>query len=149
MSRTTRYPSKIPDRGPELQVFNINAATLENPNFRTVVSTGRYSQTALMSIPVGGDIGAEAHPNADQFIYIVSGRALVRFGSCMEKLDGSRSAGCGYAVEIPAGVFHNVLNAGRGPLKLFTIYAPPQHPRGEINPTKEDAEAAERKYTRQ
>ena len=148
MSRTTRLPQKLPDRSPEPHVFNINEATLENPNFRTVVFTGRYSQTALMSIPAGGDIGAEAHPNADQFIYIVSGRALIKLGTCMEKMDVSRSAGCGYAVEIPAGIYHNVINAGGGPLKLFTIYAPPQHPRGEINPTKEDAQAAERRHAR-
>lgn len=141
-------PPKSCDRGPEPLVFDIAQATERNTNFRTVAWTGKHSQTALMSIPVGGDIGAEVHPNADQFIYIVCGRAMVRFGSREDRLDMTRSAAAGFAVQIPAGVWHNVTNEGNAPLKLFTVYAPPLHPRGEINATKEDTAAAERKCTK-
>ena len=96
-------------------------------------------QMTLMSIPPCGEIGAEMHPDTDQFIRVENGQALVRVGACREKPDFQCCLGAGDALFVPCGTWHNVLNAGNCPLKLSSIYAPPQHPRGTIHRTKADA----------
>ena len=131
---------EIRDYGPEPFVFNINHATNMNQNFRTTLWTGQDMQLTLMSIPVRGDIGVEMHPDVDQFIRIESGHANVYMGSCQNAL---REVGCvneNYAIIIPAGTWHNVVNIGNRPLKVYSLYAPPQHPFGTIHKTKADAE---------
>ncbi len=134
-----------PDHGPEPYIIDIAQSADQNQNFRSVIWTGKHLQTTLMSIPAGCDIGVEMHAAADQLLYIESGRAVVKMGSCKEKLDLQRNIAKGFAVLIPAGTWHNVINSANAPLKLFSVYAPPQHPRGAVHATKAAAEAAERK----
>jgi mannose-6-phosphate isomerase-like protein (cupin superfamily) len=96
-----------------------------------------------MSIPVGGDIGLEVHPHTDQFIRIENGYALAVMGKSKDSLNIRQKINSSYAVIIPAGKWHNIINIGNTPLKLYSIYAPPQHPFGTIHRTKEEAEEQE------
>ena len=131
---------KIRDYGGEPFVFNINHGTCMNENFRTTLWTGQYLQLTLMSIPVCGDIGVEMHDDVDQFIRIESGRAKVYMGSCRNNMKEIASVDGNYAILIPAGTWHNIVNVGNRPLKLYSLYAPPKHPRGTVHQTKEDAQ---------
>ena len=131
---------EIRDYGPEPFVFNIHHATVMNPNFRTTLWTGNDLQLTLMSIPVGGSIGVEIHENVDQFIRIESGYAKVYFGNREQDLREVGNINENYAILIPAGTWHNIVNIGKTPLKLYSLYAPPQHPHGTVHQTKEDAE---------
>ena len=131
---------EIRDYGGEPMIVPIRHATVQNGNFRTALWTGRDLQLTLMSIPVGGEIGGEMHEDVDQMIRIESGRARVYMGTCIHQL---REMGCvrgGDAILIPAGTWHNVINVGTRPLKLYSLYAPPQHSRGTVHKTKADAE---------
>lgn len=142
----TYYPnhpyqfSPLKDYGPEPFVINIEEAAKQNNYFRLALWTGRYLQVTLMSIRVGGDIGLEIHPNVDQFIRIEEGQGLVKIGDREDCLDFQRNVYDNYAIVIPAGKWHNLINTGNIPLKLYSIYAPPQHPHGTVHKTKEDAE---------
>lgn len=131
---------EIRDYGPEPFVFNINHATNMNQNFRTTLWTGQDMQLTLMSIPVRGDIGVEMHEDVDQFIRIESGHAKVYMGSRENALREVGNVNENYAIIIPAGTWHNVVNIGNRPLKVYSLYAPPQHPRGTVHKTKADAE---------
>lgn len=131
------------DYGPEPFVVNIEKATLINPNFRTALWTGKYLQLTLMSIPVGGEIGLEMHPDLDQFLRLEAGYGFVKMGKSPEKLNYQANVTDGYAIFIPAGTYHNLINVGNNPIKLYSIYAPPQHPRGTVHETKAIADAAE------
>lgn len=137
-----RHP-EVWDFGPEPLIFNIDHAAKMNPNFRTTLWTGRDMQLTLMSIPAGGDIGLEIHEDVDQFIRIESGRAMVMMGQCRNDLYKKQCVDDNYAILIPAGTWHNIVNAGNTPLKLYSIYAPPQHPFGTVHRTKADAEHSE------
>jgi mannose-6-phosphate isomerase-like protein (cupin superfamily) len=109
--------------------FNIDivAAAKANTYFREVLSTGPNAQVVVMSIPPGGEIGEETHDHVDQII-----------------LDGEESAvGPDRLVHVPAGTRHNFKNTGSGDLRLYTVYAPPQHAQGTIHKTKADADADE------
>jgi len=110
---------------------NINSDTLKNPNYRKVIATGKKLQLVLMSLKAGEEIGNEVHPKTDQFFRIEKGKAQFI-------LDAKEAhvLGDGGAVIVPAGTYHNVINAGKGDLKLYTIYAPPEHPKGTIEKTK-------------
>ena len=134
---------KIQDYGCEPFIFNIHHATCMNENFRTTLWTGCNLQLTLMSIPVCGDIGTEMHAYVDQFIRIESGRAKVYMGNCPSDLKEMACVDGNYAILIPAGTWHNIVNAGDCPLKLYSLYAPPQHPFGAVHPTKKDAEQEE------
>jgi mannose-6-phosphate isomerase-like protein (cupin superfamily) len=114
-----------------------------NENFRTTLWTGCNLQLTLMSIPVRGDIGVEMHAYVDQFIRIESGRAKVYMGTCRNDLKEVACVDGNYAILIPAGTWHNIVNVGDCPLKLYSLYAPPQHPFGTVHPTKKDAEQEE------
>jgi mannose-6-phosphate isomerase-like protein (cupin superfamily) len=94
----------------------------------------------LMSILPCGEIGIEIHKKTDQFIRIEQGRAEVRMGEYPDCLDIQKIIGKGDAIFIPAGTWHNIINIGRMPLKLSSIYAPPNHPKGTVHITKADAE---------
>jgi mannose-6-phosphate isomerase-like protein (cupin superfamily) len=131
------------DFGGEPFVFNIESATLENENFRTTLWTGDHMQLTLMSIDVGEDIGLEIHPNLDQFIRIEQGEGFVQMGDKKDDLDFQQNVYDGYAILIPAGKWHNLTNIGNEPIKLYSLYAPPEHPPGIIDKTKEDAEERE------
>ena len=135
----------LKDYGPKPLVVNINEVTLQNNNFRTALWTGCYLQITLMSINVGEDIGLEIHPDTDQFIRIEQGQGLVMMGDRRDRLDFQEKVCDDFAIIIPAGKWHNLINTGCVPLKLYSIYAPPQHPRGTVHETKADAQAAEEK----
>lgn len=131
------------DYGSEPFVVDINSATIQNPNFRTTFWTGDNLQLTLMSIPVGGEIGLESHPHLDQFLRIESGCGRVMMGSTRDRLNYQTNAGDDYAIFIPSGTWHNLVNTGNRPIKLYSIYAPTQHPHGTIHRTKADADASE------
>jgi len=131
------------DYGPRAFVVDIHKATLNNENFRTALWTGKNLQLTLMNIPVGEDIGLEVHPHVDQFLRIEEGQGLVQMGNTRDNLTFRQPAYDDSAIFIPAGAWHNVTNTGNIPLKLYSIYAPPNHPRGTVHQTKAIAEAAE------
>ncbi len=131
------------DYGPEPFVVDIEKVTKQNPNYRTALWTGDHLQVTLMDIPVGGDVGLEIHPDTDQFFRIEEGVAQVLMGNNQNNLNLRARATDGDAIMIPAGTWHNVVNAGNEPLKMYSIYAPPHHPRGTVNVTKADAMAQE------
>ena len=143
---TTRkpYPStSMTDYGPNPFVVDISKATLHNDTFRTALWTGNHLQLTLMSIDTGEDIGLEVHPNVDQFLRIESGQGFVQMGNTKERLDFRHLVFDDFAIFIPAGTWHNLTNTGNKPLKLYSIYAPPNHNWGTIHQTKAIAEAAE------
>jgi mannose-6-phosphate isomerase-like protein (cupin superfamily) len=123
-------------------VGNIERTTLENGTFRTVVFTGEHSQLTVMRLGPGEDIGREAHPATDQFIRIERGRARIEFGRAEGRIDATYDVEDDWAIVIPAGVWHNVVNTGTEELKLYSIYSPPEHPPGTIHRTKAEDEAA-------
>jgi len=131
------------DYGPEPFVVNITEATKQNNTFRIALWTGKYLQLTLMSINLGEDIGLEIHPDLDQFIRIEEGQGIVQMGEYKDRLDFQVNIYDDFAFIIPAGTWHNLINTGCTPLKLYSIYAPPQHPKGTIHETKADAEEAE------
>jgi mannose-6-phosphate isomerase-like protein (cupin superfamily) len=133
----------INDIGPERQSFDLETATLENGNYRTVAWSGKYLQLTLMSIPVGKDIGLEAHPETDQFLRLDAGRGRVQMGPTKTQLDFDQEVGDGWAILVPAGTWHNVTNIGDEPLQLYAVYAPVHHAPGRIHSTAEDAEQDE------
>lgn len=128
------------DHGPKSYAANIMHTARQNHNFRTAFWSGCHLQMTLMCIPVCGDIGVEMHSDTDQFIRVEEGQAIVRMGTCKDKLDFHYRLGVGDAVFVPSGTWHNVSNTGNCPLKLSSLYAPPKHPRGTIHHTKADAE---------
>ena len=129
----------LQDYGPKPLVIDIDQATKQNNNYRTALWTGKYLQVTLMSINVGDDIGLEVHPETDQFIRIEQGQGLVQMGPRKDSLDFQEMAYDGYAIMVPAGTWHNVINTGNTPLKVYVIYAPPHHPFGTVHVTKADA----------
>ena len=117
----------------------IEKQTLENTYFRQVLFTGKHTQLVVMCLAPGEEIGDEVHQKVDQFFRIEQGEA--RF-----VLDEKREhqVGDGDAVVVPAGTYHNVINTSKtAPLKLYTLYSPPNHPDETIHKTKAEAEAAE------
>lgn len=131
------------DHGPNPLVVNIEKFTNLNPNYRTALWTGKNLQVTLMSIKVGGDIGLELHTDVDQFLRVVSGFGLVKMGNSKNNLNFQKKVDRNFAIIIPAGTWHNLINIGNRPLKLYSIYAPPEHPFGTIHQTKEIADEAE------
>lgn len=134
------YTNTIRDYGPEPFVANIEELTKENNTFRTALWTGEHLQVTLMSIPVGESIGLEIHPDTDQFLRIEQGDGLVQMGKDKNNLSFQRKVYDNFAFIIPAGTWHNLINIGNVPIKLYSIYAPPKHPRGTVHLTKADAE---------
>jgi mannose-6-phosphate isomerase-like protein (cupin superfamily) len=100
-----------------------------------------------MSINVGKDIGLEVHPDHDQFIRIEEGQGVVKMGDSKNKLDFQKRVSDDYVILIPAGKWHNLINTGNKPLKLYSIYAPPEHPHGTVQKNREVLEAAEQKQS--
>jgi len=137
---------KLKDYGPDPFAINIEEASKQNNNFRTALWTGKHLQITLMSINPGEDIGLEIHPDLDQFIRIEQGQGIVKMGDKKDNLDFQANVYDDYAFVIPAGKWHNLINIGSIPIKLYSIYAPPQHPKSTIHETKADAEAAEEKH---
>lgn len=143
MSNQYANTIRLTDYGPAPYAVNIDQATKQNNNFRTALWTGNHLQLTLMSINVGEDIGLEMHPDVDQFIRIEQGQGLVLMGDRRDMLDFQAYVEDDFAFIIPAGKWHNLINTGKIPIKLYSIYAPPQHPHGTVHRTKADSEAAE------
>ena len=133
----------IIDFGKEPLTANIEQLTLSNRLFRRALWTGSKLQVTLMNILPGNDVGLEIHENTDQFFYVESGYAKVLMGKCKDNLDYIERCQHGYCIIIPAHTWHNVINIGRAPLKLFSIYAPPEHPFGTVQKTQQDFEEAD------
>lgn len=135
-----KQPIQLKDYGPCPYVVNIEEATKQNDYYRIALWTGEYLQLTLMSINPGDDIGLELHEDHDQFIRIEEGQGIVMMGDRKDQLDFKAEVYDDDAIFIPAGKWHNLINTGCTPLKLYSIYAPPEHPRGTIHRTKADAE---------
>lgn len=132
---------ELKDYGNKPFVVNIDKAAKQNHTFRTALWTGDHLQVTVMSIDVGDDIGLEVHPTVDQFLRIEEGQGLVQMGDRKDRLDFEARVYDDYAIMVPAGTWHNLTNTGDKPLKLYTIYAPPEHPFGTVHKTKTDAMA--------
>jgi len=126
----------IKDIGPRPQSFDLETATVENENYRTVAWSGKYLQVTLMSIPVGGDIGLEKHPETDQFIRLDGGRGRAQMGPAKDDLTFDQEVSDGWCVLVPAGSWHNITNIGDEPMQLYTVYAPQHHSPGKVQATK-------------
>jgi mannose-6-phosphate isomerase-like protein (cupin superfamily) len=133
----------INDIGPAPQSFDLETATVENTSYRTVAWSGKYLQLTLMSIPVGEDIGLEAHPETDQFLRLDAGRGRVEMGPAKDRLDFVKEVEDGHAVFVPAGTWHNITNIGDEPMRLYAVYAPVHHAAGKVQATAADAERDE------
>lgn len=131
---------EIKDFGTSPIVIDVEDAAKHNTNFRTAIWTGDHLQVTLMSINVKDDIGLEVHDDTDQFILVVDGKGRTMMGKTKDRLDFQVDIDDGYAAIVPAGTWHNIVNTGRKPLKLISIYAPPHHPTGTIHVTKEDSD---------
>ncbi|MEP7335950.1 MAG: cupin domain-containing protein [Actinomycetota bacterium] len=117
--------------------LDIEALVRQNEDFRREVRTGEHSQIVLMTIPAGEEIGEEVHQGIDQTLVFEEGEAeaVIEGESCPVR--------AGQLVLVPAGTRHNFINSGSGPLRLWTVYAPPEHPPGTVHHTKAEADAAE------
>lgn len=135
--------SSFKDYGPRPFILNIDKATKENNNFRTTLWTGPHLQVTLMSIDPGDDIGLEVHKDVDQFLRLEEGRGVVQMGPAKDQLTFQHHVEDDFAIMVPAGTWHNIINVGTTPLKLYAIYAPPEHPHGTTHPTKRAAELDE------
>lgn len=131
------------DNGPHPNAFDIESATRQNENYRTVVWTGKHLQVTLMSIPVGESIGLEAHPDTDQFLRLDAGTGRVVMGPEKDRLDFEQEVADGWSIQVPAGTWHDVVNTGDEPLRLYTVYAPSHHAAGIVQATRADAERDE------
>jgi mannose-6-phosphate isomerase-like protein (cupin superfamily) len=121
-------------------VGSIEKLTEKNNYFRQVLFTGKHTQLVVMCLQPGEEIGDEVHPNVDQFFRIEEGSAKFIFNEKEEHV-----VKAGDAVVVPAGTYHNVVNALKTKaLRLYTLYSPPNHPDGTIHKTKAEAEEAEK-----
>ncbi len=126
---------RIDDIGPQPQSFNIEEGTTQNSNYRSVAWSGRYLQVTLMSIPVGGDVGLEAHPETDQFLRLEAGTGRAQMGTAKDKLTFDQDVSDGWCVLVPAGRWHNITNTGTSPMQLYAIYAPAHHAPDRVQST--------------
>jgi mannose-6-phosphate isomerase-like protein (cupin superfamily) len=124
-------------------VGDIERETLDNDTFRTVVFTGEHTQLTVMRLAPGEDIGWEAHHDRDQFLRLEQGRGRAEFGRSEDDVSERHHVEDDWAVIVPAGVWHNIVNTGDEELKLYSLYSPPEHPDGTVHRTKAEAEAAE------
>lgn len=114
-------------------VNRIEEMTEANQNFRQVAYTGQHLQLVFMTLRPGEEIGAEVHDDRDQFFRFEAGEGEV-------EIDGTtHRVAADFGVIVPAGARHNVRNVGAVPLKLYTIYGPPEHRRDVVQATKADA----------
>ncbi len=127
-------------------VDDIEKKTTENETFRTVVWTGQYAQLTVMSLKPGEEIGNEVHDDVDQFLRIEAGSGKVTFGTTEDEIAEEHEVEDDFAIIIPAGTWHNVVNTGDEDLKLYSIYSPAEHPDGTVHETKAEADAAEAEH---
>ncbi len=134
----------IADPGPRPNAFDIEEATVANDTYRTVAWTGTHLQVTLMSIPVGESIGLEVHPDTDQFLRLESGKGRCVMGPAKDQLDFQQDVEDDWSIQVPAGVWHDVINTGDEPVRLYAVYAPVHHARGLVQDTARDAQRDER-----
>ncbi|MFT3888146.1 MAG: cupin domain-containing protein [Arachnia sp.] len=134
---------RIQDNGPAPNAFDIESATRQNTNYRVVAWTGKYLQVTLMSIPVGQSIGLEAHPETDQFLRVDQGSGRCVMGPTKDDLSFQQDVEDGWSIQVPAGVWHDVINMGEVPLQLYAVYAPSHHAAGKVHSTAMEADADE------
>ena len=118
---------------------------MTNENYRTALWTGAHLQMTVMNIEPHGEIWLEVHPDRDQFLRVESGSGRVQMGPSSDDLSLDREASDDWVVLVPAGMWHNVTNIGEQPLKLYSLYAPAEHPHGTVHRTKAEAEATEQR----
>ncbi|MCR2809432.1 MULTISPECIES: cupin domain-containing protein [unclassified Microbacterium] len=133
----------IEDNGPNPNAFDIETATRENSTYRTVAWTGKYLQVTLMSISPGDSIGLEVHPETDQFLRLDAGRGRCVMGPEKDQLTFEQDVSDGWSIQVPAGTWHDVINTGDEPLRLYAIYAPTHHAPGLVQETAQKAEQDE------
>jgi mannose-6-phosphate isomerase-like protein (cupin superfamily) len=133
MSRPLRRKGRRPMKG---YCDNIQQRTVENADFRRVLYTGHHMQLVLMTLQPGEEIGEEVHDDRDQFFRIEEGSGEIRIDGVANAVEDD------FAVIVPAGARHNVINTGQGPLRLYTLYGPPEHRDGVVHRDKAQAEAA-------
>ncbi|WP_295626858.1 cupin domain-containing protein [uncultured Corynebacterium sp.] len=133
----------ISDIGPKPNAFDIETETRDNENYRSVAWTGKYLQVTLMSIEPGGNIGLEAHPDTDQFLRVDAGTGVCKMGPAEDDLNFEQEVSDGWAIVVPAGAWHDVVNTGDEPLRLYSVYAPSHHAAGIVQATADDAERDE------
>ena len=133
----------VTDIGPKPNAFDIENATKDNANYRTVAWSGKYLQVTLMSIEPGQSIGLETHPDTDQFLRIDAGRGVCKMGPAKDQLNFEQAVEDGWCITVPAGTWHDVINTGSEPMRLYAIYAPVHHAAGKVHGTFDDAERDE------
>lgn len=131
------------DYGGRPYVVDIPRQAVRNTNFRTAIWTGSDLQMTLMHLPPCGEIGVEMHEDTDQLLRVEQGGGIVKMGACREQMDVQYRVCRGDAIFVPAGTWHNVINTGRIPLKLSSVYAPPNHRKGTVHRTKAEADREE------
>ena len=120
--------------------IDIKEIARQNESFRSTLWTGEHFQITLMNILPNESIGLEIHPDTDQFLRLEQGEGLVQMGKDKNNLSFQKRVSNNFAFVVPAGTWHNLINIGNIPIKLYSIYAPPKHPRGTVHLTKADAE---------
>ncbi|MHB9129696.1 MAG: cupin domain-containing protein [Armatimonadota bacterium] len=121
-------------------VQNIEDLSLTNTDFRRVLYTAKHSQLVLMSLQPGEEIGMEVHDHLDQFLRVEAGTGEAIIDEVRHPISD------GFAIVVPAGATHNIVNTGNEPLKLYTLYAPPEHRDGVVHHTKNEAEVDEEEF---
>ena len=121
-------------------VDDIEKLTKDNSDFRRVLYTGKHMQLVLMTLKPGEEIGAEVHEGHDQFLRIEEGEGEVVIDGTTRRVEDD------FAVVVPAGARHNVINTGDSPLKLYTLYGPPEHRLDVVHPDKPDAESEDEHF---
>lgn len=128
------------DHGDEPYVVDIEQETIDNTEYRRTLWTGKHLQLTVMSIEVGDDVGLEVHEENDQFLRVEKGTGRTEMGPAEDDLPFVREVKDDDVILVPAGTWHNVINTGDEPLKLYALYGPPDHEPGTEHPTHEDAE---------
>ena len=136
-----KIAEKVEDQGGKPWIVNIEELTKENEHFRVAYWTGKTLQMTVMSILPGGEIGLEVHPNEEQFIRVEEGEGRVVMGKTKDDLTFDKKVSDDWAIFIPAGYWHNVVNTGKKPLKVYVLYSPPEHPAGTVHKTFAESEA--------
>lgn len=134
---------KIKDIGPQPDSFDLETATTTNDVYRRVAWSGKYLQLTLMSIEPGQSIGLEVHPETDQFLRLDAGKGHVRMGPTAEEITFTEEVSDGWCILVPAGTWHDVINTGDEPMRLYAVYAPVHHAAGKVHATFAESEADE------
>lgn len=131
------------DFGDDPFVFNIEDYTRQNETYRTALWTGKYMQLTVMNILPGEDVGLELHEDHDQFLRVEEGTGIVMMGDTKDDLSYQKKVEDDFAIMIPAGKWHNLINDSDEPLKLYSIYSPIEHEHGTVHKTRKEAQEDE------